>query len=114
MARLLATLARGVGAPFGITAGQAWECAPRVTLSDHQRAKTGALFAAATEAGAEAAGAHGQTWRTLGEWLGEAYQVADDVRDVMADTALLGKPIGRASCSTSWPASSIRRCCWPA
>ena len=93
--RLMATLARGVGSPFGITAGQAWECEPRVALSDYQRAKTGALFAAATAAGAEAAGASGDTWRSLGEWLGEAYQVADDVRDVMADPALLGKPTGR-------------------
>jgi geranylgeranyl diphosphate synthase, type II len=95
LARLLATIGRGVGMPFGITAGQAWECEPRVALSDYQRAKTGALFAAATSAGAEAAGANGNTWRALGEWLGEAYQVADDVRDVMADPSLLGKPIGR-------------------
>jgi geranylgeranyl diphosphate synthase type II len=93
--RLMVTLTRGVGVPFGITAGQAWECEPRVALSDYQRAKTGALFAAATAAGAEAAGASGETWRALGEWLGEAYQVADDVRDVMADPMLLGKPVGR-------------------
>jgi geranylgeranyl diphosphate synthase, type II len=93
--RLMATIGSGVGMPFGITAGQAWECEPRVALSDYQRAKTGALFAAATCAGAEAAGMEGNTWRALGEWLGEAYQVADDVRDVMADPALLGKPVGQ-------------------
>jgi len=92
---LMATLSRGVGMPFGITAGQAWECEPRVALSDYQRAKTGALFAAATAAGAEVAGADGQAWRSLGEWLGEAYQVADDIRDVLADPQVLGKPIGR-------------------
>jgi geranylgeranyl diphosphate synthase type II len=95
LARIIATVARGVGMPFGITAGQAWECEPRVALSDYQRAKTGALFAAATCAGAEAAGTPGEGWRALGEWLGEAYQVADDVRDVMADPAALGKPVGR-------------------
>jgi geranylgeranyl diphosphate synthase type II len=95
LARLVATVGRGVGMPVGITAGQAWECEPRVALSDYQRAKTGALFAAATAAGAEAAGHDGNTWRALGEWLGEAYQVADDVRDVMADPAALGKPVGR-------------------
>ncbi len=95
VSRLLATISRGVGMPFGITAGQAWECEPRVALGDYQRAKTGALFAAATCAGAEAAGTDGGTWRALGEWLGEAYQVADDVRDVMADPAVLGKPVGR-------------------
>ena len=95
LARLISTISHGVGMPFGITAGQAWECEPRVTLGDYQRAKTGALFAAATCAGAEAAGMDGNTWRALGEWLGEAYQVADDVRDVMADPTQLGKPTGR-------------------
>ncbi len=95
LARLMATISHGVGMPFGITAGQAWECEPRVALGDYQRAKTGALFAAATCAGAEAAGVDGNTWRALGEWLGEAYQVADDVRDVMADPIALGKPVGR-------------------
>jgi geranylgeranyl diphosphate synthase, type II len=95
LSRLLALIGAGVGMPFGITAGQAWECEPRVALSDYQRAKTGALFAAATAAGAESAGVDGNSWRALGEWLGEAYQVADDVRDVMADPALLGKPTGQ-------------------
>ncbi len=95
MARVLATVSRGVGMPLGIVAGQAWECEPRVTLQDYQRAKTGALFAAATMAGADAAGADSQPWRALGELLGEAYQVADDIRDVAADPVLLGKPIGQ-------------------
>lgn len=95
LARLIGTVGRGVGMPHGITAGQAWECEPRVALSDYQRAKTGALFAAATALGAEAAGQDGDIWRALGEWLGEAYQVADDVRDVLADPAALGKPVGR-------------------
>jgi geranylgeranyl diphosphate synthase type II len=31
----------------------------------------------------------------LGECLGEAYQVADDVRDVMGQAELLGKPTGQ-------------------
>jgi geranylgeranyl diphosphate synthase type II len=93
--RVIATVSQGVGMPFGIVAGQAWECEPRVTLSDYQRAKTGALFAAATAAGAEAAGVDGEGWKALGERLGEAYQVADDLRDVLADPAELGKPIGQ-------------------
>jgi len=95
LAPLLATIAAGTGMPFGIVAGQAWECEPRVSLADYQRAKTGALFAAATCAGAQAAGADALAWRALGEWLGEAYQVADDIRDVAADPALLGKPMGQ-------------------
>ena len=95
LAALLQTVARGVGMPFGIVAGQAWECEPRVRLADYQRAKTGALFTAATLAGAQAAGAPAEPWRALGDWLGEAYQVADDIRDVAADPALLGKPKGQ-------------------
>ncbi len=95
LAGLIATIGQGVGAPLGIVAGQAWECEPRVCLSDYQRAKTGALFAAATAAGAQSAGAPAAPWLGLGEWLGEAYQVADDIRDVIADPKLLGKPIGQ-------------------
>ena len=92
---LLGTIAKGVGMPFGIVAGQAWECEPRVTLADYQRAKTGALFTAATAAGALAAGASAEPWLALGEWLGEAYQVADDIRDVAADPSVIGKPTGQ-------------------
>jgi geranylgeranyl diphosphate synthase type II len=95
LAPLLSTLAAGVGMPFGIVAGQAWECEPQVVLTDYQRAKTGALFAAATMAGAQAAGADARPWRAFGEWLGEAYQVADDIRDVVADPEVIGKPVGR-------------------
>lgn len=92
---LLQTLAAAVGAPNGIVAGQAWECEPRVALASYQRAKTGALFVAATVAGAQAAGAVSESWRALGEWLGEAYQVADDIRDVASDPDTLGKPTGQ-------------------
>ena len=95
LAPLLRTISRGVGMPFGIVAGQAWECEPRVSLADYQRAKTGALFAAATAAGAIAAGADPQVWRGLGNWLGEAYQVADDIRDVTGDPLITGKPTGQ-------------------
>jgi geranylgeranyl diphosphate synthase type II len=93
---LLATIGAAVGAPRGIVAGQAWECEPLVALADYQRAKTGVLFGAATEAGAIAAGAETPSaWRVLGEKLGEAYQVADDIRDAAGDPAKLGKPVGR-------------------
>jgi len=92
---LLLTLSQSVGMPLGIVAGQAWECEPRVTLADYQQAKTGALFAAATTMGATAAGSEGSAWRELGERLGEAYQVADDIHDAAGDPELLGKPVGR-------------------
>jgi geranylgeranyl diphosphate synthase type II len=92
---LMQTVARGVGAPQGIVAGQAWECEPRASLAEYQRAKTGALFSAATMAGADAAGAEPGPWRLLGERLGEAYQVADDILDAAADADIIGKPVGR-------------------
>ena len=92
---LLGTIADSVGMPGGIVAGQAWECESRVSISQYHREKTGSLFAAATVAGAQAAGGDAQAWRGLGEWLGEAYQAADDIRDVVADAQQLGKPIGR-------------------
>jgi geranylgeranyl diphosphate synthase type II len=95
MAGVLATIAAGVGTPYGIVAGQAWESESRVSLTDYQRAKTGALFEAATAAGAQAAGHDPAPWQALGAWLGAAYQVADDIRDVAADPQLLGKPVGR-------------------
>lgn len=92
LAPLIATIARATGAPDGIAAGQAWECEDTIDLSRYQRAKTGALFAAATVGGAASAGAECEPWRLLGERLGEAYQVADDIRDVVCDEAEMGKP----------------------
>ena len=41
---LLRTIGRATGMPHGIVAGQAWECEPRVSLADYQRAKTGLFF----------------------------------------------------------------------
>ena len=95
MATLIGIVAEAVGAPRGVVAGQAWECEVAVPLSDYQRAKTGALFVAATTAGAAAAGHDPAPWSQLGEKLGEAYQVADDLRDVLCDADELGKPIGQ-------------------
>jgi geranylgeranyl diphosphate synthase type II len=92
---LLGIISRSVGAPFGVVAGQAWECESRICLADYQRAKTGALFAAATMAGAVASGRDAAPWQKLGELLGEAYQVADDIRDVAAEPEELGKAVGK-------------------
>jgi geranylgeranyl diphosphate synthase type II len=96
LALLLMTVSRSVGVPFGIVAGQAWECESQIDLSHYHRSKTGALFAAAAMAGAAASGADSEPWRALGEKLGEAYQAADDIRDAAADEADdIGKPLGR-------------------
>ena len=61
-----------------------WCCGPRWPL-----------FALATCAGAIAAGADPTLWRPVGEYIGEAYQIADDIRDATADPLRLGKDIGR-------------------
>lgn len=92
---VLLTVARSVGVPNGIVAGQAWECEPLVDLVEYQRQKTGALFAAAALAGAAAAGSDPEPWRAMGETIGEAYQVADDIRDAVSEPEELGKPAGR-------------------
>jgi len=92
---LMQNMTSGVGLPNGIVAGQAWECEPRADLGCYQRAKTGALFIASTCAGALASGSDGAPWIELGASLGEAYQVADDIRDVMGLSADLGKPVGQ-------------------
>jgi len=88
-------VARAVGMPHGIVAGQGWESEPSPDLVLYQRAKTGSLFAGAAMAGAAAAGHPADGWGRLGYLLGEAYQVADDIRDVMCSEADLGKPVGQ-------------------
>jgi geranylgeranyl diphosphate synthase, type II len=91
---LVGALASRVGMPCGIVAGQAWECEDWAALPDYHQSKTGSLFAAATEMGAIAAGAAPASWRQFGEALGEAYQIADDIRDVAGTIDWLGKPVG--------------------
>ena len=92
---LMENLSRGVGLPSGIVAGQAWECETAADLAQYQRSKTGALFVSATCAGSIASGRACEPWAPLGAFLGEAYQVADDIRDVLGDIASLGKPVGQ-------------------
>jgi geranylgeranyl diphosphate synthase type II len=92
---LLSTITRGVGMPGGIVAGQAWESEPFTPVEPYHRAKTGALFVAATTAGALAAGSDPGPWRELGEKLGAAYQVADDLADAVSTEQDCGKPTGR-------------------
>lgn len=83
------------GMPFGICAGQGWESEATIDLSAYHQAKTGALFIAATQMGAVAAGQEPGPWEELGARIGEAFQVADDLRDALCDEATLGKPAGQ-------------------
>ncbi|WP_311170762.1 polyprenyl synthetase family protein [Halobellus ordinarius] len=62
------------------------------------RRKTGALFRAAAELGAVAAGADPFTIEAFGEYaerVGVAFQIRDDVLDATADADELGKPTGQ-------------------
>jgi len=91
---LIEILGERSGMPFGICAGQGWESETNIDLSAYHQAKTGALFIAATQMGAVAAGQDAEPWEELGARLGEAFQVADDLRDALCDEATLGKPAG--------------------
>lgn len=88
-------IASSVGLPRGIVAGQAWECEAAVDIDTYHRAKTGALFAASTMAGAAAGGLPHEDWIAMGKYLGQAYQVADDLLDHCGDAKVIGKPTGR-------------------
>jgi geranylgeranyl diphosphate synthase type II len=93
--RLVLSLAQRTGMPGGICAGQAWESEPVVNLGAYHRAKTGALFVAATQMGAIAAGQEPEPWEELGARIGEAFQVADDLKDALLTEAETGKPAGQ-------------------
>jgi len=92
---LITLLAEAAGPVRGLVAGQAWESEPTVPLGPYHQAKTAALFVAAACGGAIAAGRDPAAWRAVGELLGEAYQVADDLLDAHASAAVAGKPTGQ-------------------
>lgn len=94
-AGVIAAVARSVGAPSGIAAGQAWECEKAIDLDAYHRSKTGALFAGAAAVGALASAADPAPWHRFGQLLGLAFQAADDICDVAGDATVLGKPVGR-------------------
>ena len=65
------------------------------TLFSIHKAKTGALFAAAFEAGALLGGeSDAKNMREVGVKLGWAFQILDDLLDETATSAQLGKPTG--------------------
>jgi geranylgeranyl diphosphate synthase type II len=92
---MLGVLAERTGMPMGICAGQGWESEPRVNLAAYHMAKTGALFVAATQMGALAAGQDAEPWTDLGARIGAAFQIADDLRDAVETPESMGKPAGQ-------------------
>ncbi|QYZ69307.1 polyprenyl synthetase family protein [Neotabrizicola shimadae] len=93
--KLITALGRRTGAVQGICAGQAWESEPAVDLQAYHLAKTGALFIAATQMGALSTGADPDPWEDLGRLIGEAFQVADDLKDALLSSEATGKTSGR-------------------
>jgi len=93
--RLVRHLAQRTGMPLGICAGQGWESESQVNLEAYHRAKTGALFIAATQMGALAAGQDAEPWEELGARIGAAFQVADDLKDALLCADDMGKPAGQ-------------------
>jgi len=80
---------------------------PDVVQEIHTR-KTAALIRVAVRSGAILAGAPGDDLQALsayGEHLGLAYQIVDDILDVVGDEAKLGKPTGSDSAKATYPAA---------
>ena len=92
---LITCLSKSSGMPFGICSGQGWESEPKINLSAYHMLKTGSLFVAATQMGAIAAGEESEPWIELGARIGEAFQVADDIRDYIESSEVSGKPSGQ-------------------
>ncbi len=103
---MVAELGRGAGS-LGMVGGQAIDLAAvgrklaRAELEDMHRRKTGALLAASVRLGAACgrplSGAERMQLDRFALAVGLAFQVVDDVLDVEADSATLGKTAGKDS-----------------
>ncbi|HEX8708869.1 MAG TPA: farnesyl diphosphate synthase [Pyrinomonadaceae bacterium] len=102
--RLVLEVARAAGAPLGMVEGQALDLAAEsreVSPSELERIhrlKTGALISASARAGALIAGASERELAAVtsyGDALGLLFQITDDLLDVTATAADLGKTPGK-------------------
>lgn len=102
-AQLIGLLARASGAA-GMAGGQAIDLQSvgcqldEPSLREMHSLKTGALIAASVRMGAVCAGpdwADSASLNAFGAALGLAFQVVDDILDVVGDTATLGKTAGK-------------------
>lgn len=101
--RAVAEFARAAGSS-GMVGGQEWDMLytglPPVSMAELRRMhamKTGALLRASCVCGALLAGAADDVCERIGRYgaaLGVAFQIADDILDIVSDTATLGKPAG--------------------
>jgi geranylgeranyl diphosphate synthase, type I len=99
-------------AHLAMCAGQgrdiAFETEARVTMEDYRAmigGKTAALFGAACEIGALAAGAgieRARAYADLGRAYGNAFQIEDDVLGIWGESATTGKPAGADLAKRKW------------
>ncbi|CAH0538907.1 (2E,6E)-farnesyl diphosphate synthase [Vibrio marisflavi] len=113
--KLIQSLSRASGA-HGMCIGQALDLAfenKDVTLQELEsihRNKTGALIKCAIQLGAYASGEKGvevlPQLEQYAEAIGLAFQVQDDILDIISDTETLGKPQGSDEelCKSTYPA----------
>ncbi len=111
---MTATLARAAG-PTGMAGGQVLDMLAEGRTPDEDtvrhihRLKTGALLAASHRLGAQAAGAPERTahlFDEIGQKMGLAFQIQDDILDQTATTEQLGKTVGKDATAgkATWPA----------
>ena len=96
--RLMGLLTAAAGSSHGVIGGQALELEPHpVELEIYHRHKTAALFRAAAAGGAICCGVEADVsrWARIGELIGCALQLRDDIDDVGAVATDIGKPVGR-------------------
>ena len=103
-AQMMTVLSKACG-PYGMAAGQALDIMvmndpsiPVELLTDIYRLKTGALFSACIELGRLASNDEDEmnkrALKKFGDAIGLAFQIQDDILDIEAETATLGKTQG--------------------
>ncbi len=117
---LILALARAAGLG-GMAGGQALDLAAERQAPDEdgivtlQAMKTGALLRFACEAGAILSGAPDidrRRIRRFGEVIGRAFQIADDLLDLTADAATLGKATGKDAARGKATLASLKGQAW--
>jgi geranylgeranyl diphosphate synthase, type II len=96
--RLMQVLTAATGSSNGIIGGQGLELEPHpVDVGHYHRQKTAALFRAAAAGAAICCNAETDVsrWARLGELMGCALQLRDDLDDVEGQPQDIGKPTGR-------------------
>jgi len=104
LVKVVREIAQGAG-PNGMVGGQSIDLEAEgkqqvMNIDDLRKmhgAKTGALFRAAIRSGAIVAGATAEELAALTKYadcFGLAFQITDDILDVVGDEAVIGKPVG--------------------